>query len=191
MELTQPSKPTIAGTSFSLERSAHGERLRIPARLLARQTVLTSLVVLLALATGLMQLWPGEPDGLDVARFAMFIVPLSLGLIFAALWRMGGSVTLEVADGRLRVTRWLFGLHHVTDYAADAISDMASKIGPGEAGVRDVRAQESFYSRPGQGAVQFEYRGKTISLASGYGEAEGAAIVRWLRGQLPEGAFAV
>ncbi len=149
------------------------------------------LVGTLAISTGLMQLWPGEPDGSDWAGFAIFVVPLSLGLILTLLWQKAGSVTLEVSDGRLRVTRWLFGLHHVTDYAADAISDMASKIGPGEAGVRDVRAQESFYSRPGQGAVQFEYRGKTISLASGYGEAKGAATVHWLRGKLPEAAFAV
>ncbi len=191
MHLAQPSKATLAGTQFSIERTAQRERIRMPARLQVGQTVLSLLIGTLAMGTGLMQLWPGEPDSLDVARFAMFIVPLSLGLIFAALWRLGGSDTVEVSDGRLRITRWLFGLHYVTDYAVDGISDMASKIGFDEAGVLNVRVQEGFFSRPDQGAVQFDYRGKTISLAPGFGEAEGAAIVHWLRGRLPESAFAI
>ena len=46
-------------------------------------------------------------------------------------------------------------------------------------------------ARPDDGAGQFDYRGKTIALAPGFGEAEGAAIVQWLRGRLPVGAFAV
>ena len=191
MHLTQPSKPTLADTSFSIERTAQRERIRMPARLQVGQTVLSLLIGTLAMGTGLMQLWPGEPDGLDVAQFAMFIVPLALGLISVALWRMGGSVTMEMSEGNLRVTRWLFGLHHVTDYAVDGISDMASKIGSDEAGIWDVRVQDGFFARPDQGAVQFDYRGKTISLAPGFGEAEGAAIVRWLRGKLPQSAFAV
>ena len=87
MHLAQPSKATLAGTQFSIERTAQRERIRMPARLQVGQTVLSLLIGTLAMGTGLMQLWPGEPDSLDVARFAMFIVPLSLGLIFAALWR--------------------------------------------------------------------------------------------------------
>ena len=163
----------------------------MPARLQVRQTVLSLLVATLAIAMGLMQLWPGELDSMDLARFAIFIVPLSLGLLSLALWRIGGSVTVEVSDGRLRVTRWLFGLHQVTDYAVDGISGMASKIGSEEAGTWDAGVQDGFFARPDYGAVQFDYRGKTISLAPGFGEAEGAAIVQWLRGRLPVGAFAV
>ncbi|MDE0934207.1 MAG: hypothetical protein OSA47_11465 [Novosphingopyxis baekryungensis] len=139
MDITQPPRPALAGTPFAIERTAQRERIRVPARLQVGQTVFSLLIGTLAMGTGLMQLWSGEPDSSDVARFAMFIVPLSLGLIIAALWRIGGSDTVEVSDGRLRVMRWLFALHHVTDYAVDGISDMASKIGFDEAGVRNVR----------------------------------------------------
>ncbi len=62
MDIAQPPRPAIAGTPFSIERTAQRERIRVPARLQVGQTVFSLLIGTLAMGTGLMQLWPGERD---------------------------------------------------------------------------------------------------------------------------------
>ncbi len=49
MHLTQPSKPYLSDTPFSIERTAQRERIRMPARLQVGHTVLSLLIGTLAM----------------------------------------------------------------------------------------------------------------------------------------------
>jgi hypothetical protein len=132
-------------------------------------------------------------DWADEAMLALATV-VFLMLLVAIVGEFLGSETISVARGELVISRGIGPLRRTFRYPvadiADLTSDDPSAGGYDRSRSGSARHLQLRFGRLKDGAVRFDYLGKTVYLAGNLQEAEGELIVNWLKMRLPRTATA-
>ncbi len=182
--MTQHYEP-IAAPRFDVEQTPDGERVRIrPRRQIFPMVFLPIWLVLWTLG-GLFSLAaiPGDVSPYTVVFLGFWAVGLVL-VIVSFVWLLVGSETLAVIAGDLEVVHGGLGLSRRWVYEGAQIQNLQVAERPAWVARRSTlpfRANTA-------GSVKFDYGARTIYLAPGLEDAEGAMIVERLASQLPAAA---
>jgi hypothetical protein len=179
----------IAAPRFGVEATSDGEQIRIrPRRQLAAMIFLPIWLVVWGVGGAVAVLSiPG-----DISPYtAVWIGFWALGLVAAAAsyaWMLVGSETIRVTGGDLEVTHAGLGLSRRWLYQGAEIRHLQVSVRP--AAVSRLGGTVPFTRMDRTGSVKFDYGARTIYLAPGLEDAEGAMIVDRLATQLPASARA-
>jgi hypothetical protein len=120
---------------------------------------------------------------------AFWLCGWALGWVTAAgsiAWMLAGAETLRVVGGDLEIAQRIGPWARRKLYQAGEIRDLRAGISDTAATYRPA----SLFGGGRSGSVQFRYGARTVRVASGLDEAEGAMIVDTLRPRLPRTATA-
>jgi len=177
----------VAAPRFDVEQTDDGELIRIkPRRRIAPLIFLPIWIVLWSLG-GLFSLaaMPG-----DVSPYtAVWLIFWAFGLVLAIgslVWLLAGSETIRVTGGDLEVAHGGLGLSRRWLYQGAQIRNL--KVSERPAWASRMGGQVPFTRMNRSGSVKFDYGARTIYLAPGLEDAEGAMIVDRLARQLPASA---
>lgn len=176
---------------FTVERGGGDEWLRVPAR--------RNWFVLLFVAVWLTMWTAGGAAAVGAlfTRFEPFLLVWlgfwALGWLFAVAtvaWQLGGAelIGIDATEVHHRVTMPGYGSTRV--YRRDAVHAAAPNAVAGMWGFGFFQpSYPPLFNFP-FGSVKFRYGARTIYLAAGLDEAEGALIAEWMNARLAQGAAA-
>ena len=120
--------------------------------------------------------------GYSVITLAIF---LWLGWLVAAVGEFFGSEIFSMVRGDLVVSRGMGPLRRTWRYRGRDIAELVSPFADEDA---KPHVHNIFLRSKKGGAVRFEYLDKEVYFAETLSEAEGEAVVAWLRRRLPRSA---
>lgn len=173
----------LIGPRLRKEMPMGVEQLRVLPRRSWKMIGMAMLLIVFRDLQAVMHIWHRR-DWMDNLLAGVWIV-LFVGMIVAAIGEFFGFEVFSVGRGELMVRRGIGPISRTFHFPVGGIRELVGSDPTDKEGKRHLG---NILLKPKAGAVRFECDGKTHYFGDSIDEADGEAIVRWLRPKLPKTA---